>query len=164
MHRLTLSLFFAIGAVAATNGTLSARGGSTGALCLNPSSTDGSQLCFSYVVDPAGQTITINAECTPPTFPPPVVGPVTWCAIGLNKPGNTNKMFQSNMWVFGPMPGATDGSAFVGDHLSMVRFAERQGGGARVCSLPHPHLPLERRRMRNPLACLARRQRFWGPL
>ena len=91
-----------------------------GSTCLNNGGADGSNICFTWAVDSAAGTITINAECTPPTFPPPVVGPVTWCAIGLNK-GQTNKMFQSNIWVFGPTPGGPAGSAFVGDHLSIVR-------------------------------------------
>ena len=72
---------------------------SAGSLCLNTPSTDGSQLCFSWSVDTAAATVTINAQCTPPTFPPPVVGPVTWCGIGLNVAGNSNKMFRSNVSV-----------------------------------------------------------------
>ena len=100
-----------------------------GSTCLNNGGADGSNICFTWAVDSAAGTITINAECTPPTFPPPVVGPVTWCAIGLNK-GQTSKMFQSNIWVFGPTPGGPAGSAFVGDHLSIVR----------ACCSAHPSL------------------------
>ena len=91
-----------------------------GSTCLG-SNPDGSNLCFSWAVDPAGATITINAQCTPPSSGP-TVGPVSWCALGLAKAPNTaNKMFPADVMVFGGvLRGAAAGSAFVGDHYAVA--------------------------------------------
>ena len=93
---------------------------SAGSTCLG-SNPDGSNICFSWAVDPAGATVTINAQCTPPSSGPGV-GPVSWCSLGLAKAPNTaNKMFPADVMVFGGvLPGAAAGSAFVGDHYAVA--------------------------------------------
>ena len=86
-----------------------------GSQCLGPNA-DGSNLCFTWAVDPSSATITVNAQCTPPAAGP-TAGKVTWCALGLAKPPNTKTMFPANVWVFGVLPA---GSAFIGDHYSLA--------------------------------------------
>ena len=83
---------------------------SAGSTCL-PDQGDGSKLCFTWSV--ASSNITFNVLCVPPTFPPPVIGPVVWCALGWAIFPNSNKMWPASAFVFGPLE---NGGCFVGDH------------------------------------------------